>query len=210
MDENIGRLLKTLKDMNLDKNTIVLFASDNGAETNEGGSPGELRGSKGTEWEGGVKAPAIIRWPAGFKGQRSSEQVMGYIDITPTLLDIAGVKTKPKKPFDGISVLPVLTGKENQIDRTLYLGFGAIVSHDWKLIEASNASKQMDIAEDQFFHISVDPTEKNNLKSYDSKEYLELKKAIGKYDSIKPSVIMPPFGTGRKGFVAPKDWTIKK
>lgn len=210
MDENIGRLLATLKTMNLDKNTIVLFASDNGAAIEEGGSSGELRGSKGTEWEGGVKAPAIIRWPAGFKGGTSSDEVMAYVDVMPTLLDIAGVKTKPKKPFDGISVWPVLSGKKSSLDRALYLGSGAIVSKEWKLIEASNASKQMKLTEDQLFHISADPTERNNLLSKYPAEYQKLKKELEKYNNIKASIEMPPFGFGKKGFVAPKNWTINK
>ncbi|MES2375394.1 MAG: arylsulfatase [Bacteroidota bacterium] len=209
MDENIGRILKTLKDLNIENNTIVLFESDNGAQIAEGGSSGSLRGSKGTEWEGGVRAPAIIRWPAGFKGGRSSDQLMGYIDVMPTLLDIAGVDRKPIKRFDGISVLPALTGKVLHIDRNFYLGLGAIVNQDWKLIVAAKAGPQMNITEDQLFKISTDFSEKENVAGQHKKEYDELKNELERYSNIKPAMVLPPFALGRKGFVAPKEWTIK-
>jgi arylsulfatase B len=210
MDENIGRVLQTLKDLHMDDNTIVLFESDNGAESGQGGSSGSLRGSKGTEWEGGVRAPAIIRWPAGFKGGRSSDQVMGYIDVMPTLLDIAGINWKSTKSFDGISVLPVLTGDVSHIDRNLYLGLGAIINQNWKLISAAKAGPQMNITEDQLFHISTDSAEKENVAGQHKKEYEELKKDLEHYNSIKPSAVLPAFALGRKGFTAPKEWTIKE
>lgn len=102
LDGNIGRILQTLTDLNIDDNTIVLFQSDNGPAPNEAGSSGELRGKKFTEWEGGVRVPAIIRWPKGFKGGWKSEQVMGYIDVFPTLMDIAGISQKAKNGLDGL------------------------------------------------------------------------------------------------------------
>ncbi|TZF82612.1 sulfatase-like hydrolase/transferase [Pedobacter sp. BS3] len=210
MDENIGRVLKALKELHIEENTLVLFQSDNGPALNEGGSSGELRGHKGSEWEGGVRAPAIIKWPAGFAGGRMSNQVMGYIDVMPTLLDIAGVTSKPKNAFDGISMLPVLAGKTEYIDRVMYLGFGAIVNNYWKLIDASRAESNMKITDDQLFNIAADPTEKTNVRSANSKEYHDLKEELQRYNAIKSPVKAPPFGQGRKGFVAPKEWTIKQ
>ena len=210
MDDNIGRVLQTLKDLKIDDNTIVLFHSDNGAAPGEGGTSGVLRGTKFTEWEGGVRAPAIIKWPKGFNGSRVTNQVMGFVDIMPTLLEIIGMKSKPKNPFDGISILPVLTGTVENINRNMFLGSGAIVNNDWKLIEASIGDSGMKLKEDHFFHISADESEKDNVKSTYSKEYADLKKEIEKYNSIRSPSVVPPYGFGRNGFVAPKEWLIKK
>lgn len=209
VDENIGRVLKALRELGLEENTIVLFQSDNGAEINEGGSSGALRGKKGTEWEGGVRAPAIIRWPAGLKGGRVVDEVMGYIDVMPTMLDAAGFTTKPVNALDGLSMLPVLRGQQSGANRSIYLGAGVIVNRDWKLVQAAEASKNMGISEDQFFNISKDPSEKSSLAiAGKDKNYTSLKKEISVYNNIRAAKIAPPYNVGKKGFVVPKEWTV--
>jgi arylsulfatase B len=212
MDTNIGRILKTLQDLKIADNTIVLFHSDNGAAPGVGGSTsGELRGTKFTEWEGGLRAPAIIKWPNGFKGSpKVVNQVMGYVDVMPTLLEIAGIKTAPKNPLDGISMVPVLTGKKQEIDRNFYLGSGAIINNQWKLIAASDLNPRMKLQEDHLFQIVKDPSEKQNVAKENPKIHQELKAQLTKYDGIKSSVQVAPFGAGRKGFKAPKEWVIKE
>jgi arylsulfatase B len=210
MDTNIGRILQTLKDLKIDDNTIVLFHSDNGAAPGEGSSSGLLRGTKFTEWEGGVRAPAIVKWPNGFKGGWVSNQVMGFVDVMPTLLQIVGVKDQPKNAYDGMSMLPVLSGKTKEIERNLFLGSGAIVGHNWKLIEASDKNPKMELKKDQLFKISADMSEKANVAGQYPNDYQKLKQDIEKYNAIKPSKEVPPYGEGRKGFVAPKEWQIKK
>lgn len=209
MDENIGRILKTLKDLNIDENTLILFHSDNGAAPGEGGSSGTLRGKKFTEWEGGVRAPAVVKWPMGFKSATISNQVMGYIDVMPTILEIAGIKSQSKNPFDGISMVPVLTGKVNNIPRNMFLGSGVITNQDWKLLEASDLNPRMKLKTDQLFRISSDPSETKDVKAINSREYNQLKKDIKPFNSIKSSDAVPPYDKGREGFIAPREWTIK-
>ena len=211
MDDNIGRILKTLQDLRIQDNTLVLFHSDNGAAPGIGGSgSGELRGAKFTEWEGGVRAPAIIRWPKGFKGPKVSNQVMGFVDVMPTLLEVAGITGKPKNPYDGISMVPILTGKKQTIDRSFYLGSGAMVSNDWKLVRASDRNPRMRLSQDHFFQIAKDPSEKVNVREQHPAAYQKLKSQIEKYDAIKPTVSVAPYEAGRKGFKAPTEWTITK
>lgn len=209
MDENIGRVLKTLKDLHIENNTLILFMSDNGASLQEGASSGNLRGGKGTEWEGGVRAPAIVRWPAKFNGGTVSNQLMGYVDVMPTLLAVAGIQSKPKKPFDGINMLPVLSGLVPGINRYMYLGFGAIANQDWKLIEAAKEPRKMKLNGDLLFHISVDSLEKNNVRDEYRQQYEDLKKALLNYAYIKSKSVAPSFNAGQRRFVAPKDWIIK-
>lgn len=208
MDRGIGKILNTLKELKIDDNTLVIFHSDNGAAPNEGSSSGELKGAKFQEWDGGVRAPAIVKWPAGFKGGRTVEQTMGYVDIAPTLRQIAGIKTAPAKCYDGINMLPIWKGERKQIDRNLYLGYGAIVNNNWKLVKANAGNPRMKHPEDVLFNISKDPSEKTNVKKSNPAVYKKLSTEVAVFDSIKPEVAVPPYGEGRQGFKAPKEWKI--
>lgn len=213
MDGGIGKILQELKKQGIEDNTIVLFHSDNGTNPHAG-SNGELRGYKFEEWEGGVRVPAIVKWPDGFKGGRTIDQVMGYIDVMPTLLNIAGVTTKNKKPFDGINMYPVLKGNVERIDRNFYLGYGAIINNNWKLIKAHGGNDRMKIKgkkiqEDLLFSIPLDYGEKENVRTKNQNEYHYLKKAVEPYDAIKAKKEILTKGS-KKGFKAPKNWHITK
>lgn len=208
MDRGIGRILQTLKDLNIDDNTLVLFHSDNGAAPGEGGSSGELRGLKFQEWDGGVRSPAIIKWPKGFKGGRTEGQVMGYVDVAPTLRAIAGVKTVPAKPYDGIDMLAVLKGDKKEADRDFYLGYGSIIRNQWKLVKANSGNNKMVHTEDMLFNILADPSEKKDVKVQYPDIYRQLNELVATYDEIKPAVEVPPYGQGRKGYKAPREWKI--
>src|SRR5690606_7675810 len=191
MDAGIGRILAALKEAGIENNTLVLFQSDNGAETNLAGSSGELKGEKFQEWEGGVRAPAVMKWPAGFKGGRVSSQLSGYVDILPTLCAIAGVKEKPLKQTDGINILPALAGGKN-IPREIYLGHGAVIIDDWKLVKANSGNEKMEHTEDMLFNIVKDPQEKTNLRKEQAGKYAQLLQAVKNYDAIESTVNVPP------------------
>ncbi len=207
MDEGIGRILAALKEAGIEENTLVLFQSDNGAETNLGGSSGELRGKKFQVWEGGVRAPAVIKWPAGFKGGWVSNQLSGYIDILPTLCAAAGVKQGPAKAADGINILPALIQRK-LISREIYLGHGALIADDWKLVKAGSGNEKMKHNEDMLFRIVKDPGEKTNLRSEQTAAYKRLMQTIKKYEAIEPAIKVPSYGEGRDKFKAPKEWNI--
>lgn len=208
LDENIGKVLEALNTLNIAENTIVLFFSDNGYAPDSSGSSGGLRGSKFTEWEGGVRAPAIIRWPAGLKGGQVLEEVTGYIDVLPTLLDIVAFEGELKNPLDGISIYPALKDSGTDLQRDFYLGCGAVVNKDWKLIEAGHNSR-MDLKEDLLFNISRDVFETKDLKDSETEVYIALKAKLQTYKSIKSSEQVPPYDQGREGFVPPKEWSVE-
>ncbi len=211
LDKGIGRILQTLKDLGIENNTLVLFHSDNGAAGNgRTASHGNLRGYKFDEWEGGVRAPAIVRWPAAkITGGRQLEQVMGYIDVFPTLRDVAGVTAAPKKPFDGISMWPIISGQTSHIDRSFYLGHGAIIQGDWKLIRDLGIPKMKMTEGDMLFNIPPDFSETKNLRTSNEEMYNRLKAAVAPYDSIKAPKEILSKGP-KNGFRAPKDWKITK
>ncbi|MBE0540199.1 MAG: arylsulfatase [Verrucomicrobia bacterium] len=140
MDKDIGRLLALLKELKLDDNTLVLFASDNGA----GYSPkffqssGSLRGMKRGMYEGGLRSPSIARWPGKIKAGAVSEQVWAFWDLLPTLAELTG--QKPLPDMDGVSILPALLEGKTFDRPPLYFEFherGFTVAArigDWKAV----------------------------------------------------------------------------
>lgn len=120
MDRDIGKLMALLQDLGLDENTIVFFASDNGAHS-EGGhdanvfnSSGPLRGIKRDMYEGGIRVPMIARWPGRIEPGRVSDQPWAFWDLMPTWAELAGVE--PPRGVDGISMAPAILGRKQKRD----------------------------------------------------------------------------------------------
>jgi arylsulfatase A len=120
LDWSVGEVLAAVKKHGLDDNTIVMFSSDNGPWYQ--GSAGRLRGRKGSTYEGGVREPFIARFPGRIPGGRVSRGVAGTIDILPTVARLCGAPLPPK-PLDGIDIWPLLSGREQQIEREALLYF---------------------------------------------------------------------------------------
>ena len=209
MDHEIGKMLQLMDSLNIADNTIVLFMSDNGGELNHGASNGELRGAKLTEWEGGVRVPALIRWPDKFKAATRTKQVIGYIDITPTLLAMIGENTPKGLSLDGVNMSSsILEGQYSS--RTLYLGNGALINQQYKLIEGGQkiGLTRMNIEDDHFFDVQADENEENNLASEGLGSYLKMKQEIKVFSQIKSSVPRPE-DAKPMDFKAPKKWMIR-
>jgi arylsulfatase A-like enzyme len=117
VDRAMGHLRTELREQQLADNTIVWFCSDNGGT--KAGSVGGLRGNKGSVWEGGVRVPCIIEWPAKLK-PRTTDVVGVTSDIYPTLVELLGLKVEQQvQPLDGISLVPLLEGKLPQRPRPI-------------------------------------------------------------------------------------------
>ncbi len=116
MDRAFGKLREELKTLEDYENTILWYCSDNGGLPNVGSTGG--RGKKGDIYEGGLRVPAIFEWPAKIKNARISSFPAYTSDISPTLIDIIGVKADPDRPLDGISLLPVLGQTDRKPDPT--------------------------------------------------------------------------------------------
>ena len=109
IDAAMGKLRRTLRELGIAENTLLWYTSDNGAL--KVGSTGGLRGRKGTLYEGGLRVPAIIEWPARIQQPRTSTMLCGTVDIYPTVLEVAGVRMPDQPPLDGVSLLPLIDGK---------------------------------------------------------------------------------------------------
>jgi arylsulfatase A-like enzyme len=121
LDWSVGEILAALKRLELEKNTMVLFASDNGPWYQ--GSPGPLRGRKGWTYDGGVRVPGIVYWPGKIKGKRVSNEPLATIDMFPTLLALAGGMEDDRLRLDGKNAANFLLGKDAKPPENLYLFF---------------------------------------------------------------------------------------
>jgi arylsulfatase A-like enzyme len=114
MDVAVGTVLDTLDRLGLADNSIVIFTSDNGGVSSGDGfatSNLPLRGGKGRQWEGGIREPFYIRWPAHIAAGSSSDTPVIGTDLYPTLLDLCGLPARPDQTVDGVSLKPLLSGK---------------------------------------------------------------------------------------------------
>ena len=117
-DQGIGRILATIDRRGLRNDTLVIFASDNGGEWLSRMDP--LLNRKATLWEGGLRVPCILRWPARLPAKRVSKQAAITMDLTATILAAGGVKISAEKPLDGIDLVPLLAGNRPPLERTFY------------------------------------------------------------------------------------------
>jgi arylsulfatase A-like enzyme len=142
IDWSIGEVMKTLKENGLDKNTLVIFTSDNGPWLNFGnhaGSSGGLREGKGTSFEGGQRVPCIVRWKGTTPEGLVCNQLTSTIDIFPTIAQISGAEL-PKNKIDGVDILSLIKGNVSESPRkTFYYYYRknaleAVRMENWKLV----------------------------------------------------------------------------
>ncbi|MDB9755204.1 sulfatase [Winogradskyella sp.] len=124
MDENVGKLLQLLKDLNIEDNTIIIFSSDHGGLSNDGTKQRDLatsnfplRAGKGWLYDGGIKVPLFIKWNGKFQPKTNNESLVMLMDVFPTVLDITANKSLDT---NGKSFLPVLINKDEWNDRTVF------------------------------------------------------------------------------------------
>lgn len=142
VDWSVGEVMKALERNGLEKNTLVIFTSDNGPWLNFGnhaGNTGGLREGKGTSWEGGQRVPCIMRWPGMIPAGTVCNKLASSIDILPTLAAITGAPL-PDKKIDGVNILPLLLGDKEAFPRHEFLYYyqqnalEAVQIDYWKLI----------------------------------------------------------------------------
>lgn len=159
LDEGVGKIMQKLKETGLDKNTIVIFCSDNGASNN--GSNGNLRGFKAGLYEGGHRVPAIAWYPSKFEAGAVSEQPVLTMDFLPTFLDFID-EVPQSNTIDGISIKNHLLFSEPLPKRDLFWSFGnknSIRSSNWKLVSQKSEGQETI----ELFDLSKDISEKNDL-----------------------------------------------
>jgi arylsulfatase A-like enzyme len=158
-DQGVGRIVSTLEKLGLTRNTLVIFTNDNGGEWLSRNSPFFHR--KTTIWEGGIRVPLIMKWPARIPAGRTTPQAGFVFDLTTTILAAAGAASPADARFEGINLLPIATGQTPVVERTLFFRVTgaraqrAVRQGDWKLL--------LDGAGVMLFNVRADPGERNDL-----------------------------------------------
>lgn len=196
LDTSIGRVVSALTDENMRENTLLVFMSDNGGNIHAGANNGELRGSKGTALEGGVRVPAFISWPAKIPAAQNISAPIFVQDWMPTLLEIAGAE--PVEGLDGVSAWDRLLSKTEIPNREpVVLGTSkSRATYDWpmKLIRKTDGSEP-----DQLYNVVEDPFETQNLANKNE----EMINRLGAYmENLPVKPFVKPKFPPRKPFFA--------
>lgn len=178
LDRNVGRVLEALRKHGLETNTLVVFFSDNGGKPNNNGSLNTpMRGEKGQVWDGGIRVPFCLQWPAQVKGGRTLEFPVTSLDLLPTIVTAAGGKVDG---VDGINLIPLVTGETEPPNRALYWRFNrawAVRDSEWKLVKVKEGGLP------HLFHIAQDTSETNDLYAQQPDVVKRLQTAYDTWDA---------------------------
>ena len=186
IDETVGAIHRKLKECGIEKNTLVIFVSDNGPHAEGHHDPeffhssGLLRGKKRDLYEGGIRTPCIAKWPEKIKAGSVSHHISAFWDYLPTFCEIAGIEVPVHT--DGISFLPALTGNENKQQKHEYLywefyergGIQAALMGNWKMLKMNIRTSDPTI---ELYDLDHDRSEQHNL----AHKYPEI---VSKIDSL--------------------------
>ena len=179
LDWSVGEIMQTLKELQLDEQTLVIFTSDNGAAS---GSALPWRGKKGTNFEGGVREPCMMRWPGRIQAGSTCNQIAGNIDLLPTFAKLVGVEPAKDRVLDGRDITPLMFDLKSGPVRDTHLYFtalqtlAAIRQGDWKLFLTEPTNKagakkkaakktpaEADSTGPMLYHLATDPGETKNV-----------------------------------------------
>lgn len=172
VDWSVGEIVKTLQKEGLEENTLIIFTSDNGPWHNlpdrmvqggverwHTGSKGNLRGAKGTTYEGGFRVPGIMYWPNEISANQINRELVTALDIFPTLVDVSGATMPADLRIDGTSLLPLLKGQEASPRHTFFYAnlktIEAVRQDEWKLRYTKKAGTEL-------YNLQEDPGERYN------------------------------------------------
>lgn len=185
LDDRIGKVLAVLKELSLEDNTVVVFSADNGGSIPHAQNNDPWRGGKQDHYDGGLRIPFMVRWPAQINsGSRSDYQGLNF-DLFPTFLELAGLKPSPE--LDAVSLVPILKGGTITAPRDLYFvrreggpayggkSYEAIIRDEWKLMQNNPYSPL------ELYNLKNDPQEKINASTKAPKVFREMSDALRRH-----------------------------
>lgn len=202
VDQNIGRLLNSLKTLGIERDTLVLFMSDNGGVSKfwKGG----MRGYKASPYEGGVRSPLFVRWPGVVKPGGEIETQTSHVDLLPTFCELAGVELPTDRKIDGKSLFHLMKAGANEnhheyVYHTWDRYFPnahkrwSVSDQRWKLVGSFAGNAKPDPAKWQLFDLQADPNEKRNLRTQQPENVARLRKAfVDWFDDVTDGVEYRP------------------
>ena len=194
VDESVGRVVRTLRELGLEERTLVIFTSDNGGFAGATDNA-PLRANKGSNYEGGIRVPVIIKWPGHTKAGSTSHEPVISTDFYPTILAATGQDLRPHQHMDGKNLVPVLTGAGGLGREALYWHYphynqhpqsfpsGVIRAGDWKLIE------NFETGQAALYNLADDIGETNDLSQREPAKAAEL---LGRLNAWRDDVGADP------------------
>jgi arylsulfatase A-like enzyme len=180
LDRAIGELLASIERAGVADDTIVIFTNDNGGEWLSSSAP--FFGRKWTVFEGGIRVPAILRWPGRIPAGKVSDQVGITMDLTASILAIAGTAVPPETGLEGVNLFPVWEGRQPEFERTLFWRAGegpnrqvAVRRGDWKVL--------VDRSHTYVFNVRADLSERNDLAKWRQDIAQELRPLIAEWEA---------------------------
>lgn len=190
LDDAVGRITAKLKETGLDKNTIIIFGSDNGgASYTKQTTNAPLKGGKLSHFEGGIRVPLIIKYPKRLPAGKVYELPVSNLDFFPTAVAAAGLKLPTKVKYDGVNLIPYVNGTEKaRPHEVLYWRNGyskAIRKGDYKLYVNERAKKIL------LYNLAEDLSEQYDLSKNEPEKVKELQEALQKWEAELPKPIWP-------------------
>ena len=199
MDLAVGRLLEKLEKMGAADNTFIVFTSDNGSYVP--GSNGRLKGSKTKLWEGGIRAPGIMKWPGRIQPGTESGTPSGLVDLLPTICGVSGIEAPKDRTLDGVSLLPLFGGEKIERNHPLYWFYSpsrpvcVIREGDWCLVadpeldlstqnmfkeEYIGPVKETGLKNFRLYNLRADPAQETDLANQQSEQLEQMKKEMNR------------------------------
>ncbi|MDP6525712.1 MAG: arylsulfatase [Kiritimatiellia bacterium] len=168
IDDNLGRLMAKLRELDLEENTILIFLTDNGTAAGFRGGKGHnsgMKGTKGSIYEGGHRVPCFVRWPAkGIEGGRDIGELSAHIDLLPTLIELCNLEAPQGTRFDGVSLAPLLTRKTNALpERSVFVQYSQTTTPPVKWRSAVLRKKWRLVSGKELYDVSADQGQKTNV-----------------------------------------------
>ena len=187
LDREVGRVLAALKKHQLEKNTLVVFVSDNGGFA-RAANMGPLSGAKSTTLEGGIRVPLIMRWPGRIKPGTTSDQVSATFDLTRSILNLAGAKV-PAEQLDGFDLVNHITAGRKDFSRTLFWR-GKRGERTWSAVRSGDLKYVRKVegeTSEWLFDLAGDIAEKNDLSGSRPGDLRRLKKLLADWEKdVRP------------------------
>jgi arylsulfatase A-like enzyme len=201
LDQNVGKILKTLQEEELEQNTLVIFLSDNGGPTyliSNGSINAPFRGQKTTLLEGGIRVPFIVSWPDRLPTGKiiNEDEIVSALDIFPTFIEAAGGIVAQEDDLDGINLIPFLTDPSREIPpRSFKWGYTVSMAFrdgDWKLIRLPDRFPML-------FNLSEDISEQNDVALQNLERTKSMLKELGTWEIRLPQPV----------FLEPPSWRMR-
>ncbi|MFN9846836.1 MAG: sulfatase-like hydrolase/transferase [Alphaproteobacteria bacterium] len=194
LDRGVGRVLQALQEQGIDKDTLVVFTTDNGGAYYVGleeiNRP--FRGWKQTFFEGGIRAPLFMRWPARIPAGSTVRAPVSHFDIFGTAAGAAGAPTPRDRKIDGVDLMPFVDGRKTGRPHDLLFWrtgpYRVVRAGDWKLQVTERPAK------DWLYDLSNDPTERRNLAAEQPEKVAELKRHLARHDAEQLKPLWPELG----------------